>query len=74
MATEPEKFKPWDGDYDKQWYDVLLPDGEVVCCCWPNSGKMNETKQPFRAWLPSDHICVRPCADQSVEGIRKCLR
>lgn len=57
-------FVPWDGEYEKVFYDVLLPSGEVVEHCWPNAGKMDELKFPFRRWLVSEHICVRVSRQQ----------
>lgn len=35
-----EDFKVWDGEYEKEFYDVRLPSGEIILC-WPNSGVMN---------------------------------
>jgi hypothetical protein len=37
-------FAPWDGDYDKKHYDVVLHTGELVYLCWPNAGKMMEVE------------------------------
>lgn len=34
-------FTP-DFDYEKEFYDVLLPSGEIIKHCWPNAGVMNE--------------------------------
>lgn len=38
-------FAPFEGEYEKRFYDVRLPDGEIVLNCWPNAGFMNETAQ-----------------------------
>ncbi len=64
MSRIGEGFVPWDGDYDKVFYDVLLPDGKTIEHCWPNAGKMCETRSPFRQWLPTDRICVRVSKNQ----------
>lgn len=72
--VDQDQFVAWDGEYEKQWYDVMLPSGEMVLACWPNAGKLVETKAPFRFWQVQDSVCVRPTPDQSVAGILKCLR
>lgn len=53
-----DRFTIWDGQYDKTWYDVLLPDGSVVERCWPNAGKMVATDGSGREWEPGP-IAVR---------------
>lgn len=35
-----ETFWPWNGDYEKTFYDVLRKTGEPIVNCWPNDGKM----------------------------------
>jgi len=51
-------FKLWDGSYDKTWYDIRLPSGEVLTC-WPNAGCMMSMDGSGRTWLPKDNIEVR---------------
>ncbi len=47
-------------DYVKDFYQVLLPNGEIVSKCWPNAGNMHETSGPTRRqWTPSDGVQVR---------------
>lgn len=43
-------FKPFEGEYEKQFYDVRLPSGEIVKNCYPNAGFMNETGGAGRKW------------------------
>lgn len=45
-------------DYVKDWYQVRLPNGEIVDKCWPNDGRMNAQDQ--RNWGPNDKVFVRP--------------
>lgn len=52
-------FKPWSGEYNKQYYDVLLPDGEIVANCWPNAGQMMAMDGSGRKWSPGDNTLVR---------------
>lgn len=39
------EFSPWNGDYEKQHYDVLMNDGNIIEQCWPNAGKMIVTQR-----------------------------
>lgn len=37
-----EEWVDWTGNnYIKSYYDVLLPDGEILTHCWPNAGMLN---------------------------------
>lgn len=49
---EADKWRAFlgDGDYDKEWYDVRLPDGQIVKHCWPNAGRMNATDGSGQEW------------------------
>lgn len=53
------EFKPWDGEYNKQFYDVLLPNGDILKACWPNAGKMVSMDGSGRMWSVDDRIQVR---------------
>lgn len=61
----PEFFDPyiWDGDYDKQFYWVHLPDGTRVEC-WPNAGIMMSTDGSGRQWSPEDKPVVSVQRDE----------
>ena len=67
IATD---FVPWDGEYEKEFYDVLLPSGEVVKHCWPNAGFMNDImgNGPQRQWSPKDGVKVRPSPDHPMDS------
>jgi hypothetical protein len=67
MTTSDVTFQTWDGEYEKQFYDVLLPDGDVVVC-WPNAGRLhfaepdvpeNHAKYRGRFWTVEDGVMVR---------------
>ncbi len=47
----------WDGDYEKVFYRVHLPSGELVQC-YPNAGWMNATDGSGRMWKPDDRVLV----------------
>lgn len=32
-----QEWKPYTGDYDKQFYDVKDKDGNIFTNCWPNA-------------------------------------
>jgi hypothetical protein len=59
MISSTDKFKPWDGEYNKQYYDVLLPDGRIIATCWPNAGKMVAMNGSGKMWSVEDKIQVR---------------
>lgn len=67
LYPDPLPEKDWaewrqfteDFDYEKKFYDVLLPTGEIVEQCWPNSGIMNEINQGRGKFRPQDNIKVR---------------
>jgi hypothetical protein len=48
---------PFDGEYEKEFYWALLPDGETVYC-WPNAGYMVAVDGSGRQWEPSANIQV----------------
>lgn len=52
-------FTPWDGEYEKEFYDVELHDGEVVAECWPNAGRICETRAPHREFEVKDVKGIR---------------
>ena len=53
-----EDFTP-EYDYEKKFYDVLLPSGEIVEGCWPNAGYMNGVMQRNGKWSGTDGVKVR---------------
>ena len=56
------EWLPFTGDYDKVYYDVKLPSGEIVPHCWPNAG-MIYTVPHDRHWLPGE-VMVRKTRNQ----------
>ena len=34
----PGDWKPYEGDYEKEEYDIRLQDNRIVKNCWPNAG------------------------------------
>lgn len=51
-------FRPYTGNYEKQWYEVRLPNGEIHLC-WPNAGKMNTMDGTGKQWSVGDGIEYR---------------
>jgi len=35
------QWKMFDGEYEKEWYDIKLKTGEIIHQCWPNAGKFH---------------------------------
>lgn len=50
VVARDRPFRRWNGRYQKEFYDVLLPSGEIVKNCWPNAGKLNELTGKRRQW------------------------
>jgi len=66
------EFKDWDGDYEKEFYDVMLPSGELVQWCWPNTGKMVDIHLDpgadiQREWTPESGIKVKLSPDHPLD-------
>jgi hypothetical protein len=67
MTVSEVEFRDWDGEYEKLFYDVLLPDGDVVVC-WPNAGRMHfaeadvvsgHAKYRGKFWTPEAGVKIR---------------
>lgn len=59
LVTQNSDFKPWDGGYEKQFYDVQLSSGVIIEHCWPNAGVMTPMDGSRSSWTPEDKINVR---------------
>lgn len=57
--VEAADWRKWDGEYEKQSYDVWTDRHNVVMGCWPNAGRMVATDGSGRQWRPADCIAVR---------------
>jgi len=62
------KWKVWDGDYEKTWYDVMLGTGEVLFHCWPNAGVMCACDGSGRMWEPGE-VLFRTSGDHPLDKI-----
>jgi hypothetical protein len=47
-----KKFKDFDWEYEKVFYDVLLPNWDIIIDCWPNAWFMNATWDVEWKWWP----------------------
>lgn len=36
-----DEWKLFEGEYEKEWYDIKTMDGTIHKHCWPNAGFMN---------------------------------
>lgn len=52
-------WKPWDGTYEKQFYDVRYDRCKVQLHCWPNAGKMVAVDGSGLKWGREDAVEVR---------------
>lgn len=61
MTLDATEWRPFDGNYFKQWYDVRV-NGEIVPWCWPNGGMMMTVDGSGREW--GEGACdIRPSAE-----------
>lgn len=37
-SKDDDRWVPYTGDYEKEFYDIKLDDGSVLLMCWPNAG------------------------------------
>ena len=51
-----KEWKQFTGDYEKGWYDIILPDGTVHKYCWPNAGYMNACHSGGGKFSKDDNI------------------
>lgn len=66
----PKEFETWNGEYEKQDYEVKLEDGTIVRC-WPNAGRMVSMDGTGREWAPEDEPLVRVAEPRSAFGRRR---
>jgi hypothetical protein len=59
-------WKPWDGTYEKQFYDVRYDRCKVQLHCWPNAGKMVAMDGSGLEWEREDAVEVRVSEFQSL--------
>ena len=48
MRPPPEKMNVWidfNGHYEKHECDIMLKDGTIIECCWPNAGAFSRMKK-----------------------------
>ena len=64
QPTDAERWFKWQGDYEKQSYDVWISGSDVVLGCWPSAGYMAATDGSGRQWLPGAVLAVRVSAYQ----------
>lgn len=62
-------FQLWDGNYTKQFYDIITPEGELVKWCWPNAGRMVVFHGNCKtgSFVEGDKIKVRPSPDHPMD-------
>lgn len=58
-ALSATLWKPWDGTYEKQFYDVRYDRCKVQLHCWPNAGKMIAVDGSGLKWGREDAVEVR---------------
>jgi len=53
---------PYDGEREKEFYDIKLKNGEVIECCWPNSYYWNTVLiSPSKVYKDEEVEAIRTC-------------
>lgn len=58
-----QEWKPYTGDYEKQFYDVKDKDGNIFTNCWPNAWFLNVPDSDTK-FAVEDNVMIRPSLDQ----------
>lgn len=58
-----QEWKPYTGDYEKQFYDVKDKDGNILTKCWPNAWFLNVPDSDIK-FAVEDNVMIRPSVDQ----------
>jgi hypothetical protein len=45
MQQLTKEWQPYSGSYQKEAQDIMLENGDVVHCCWPNAGFWNAMRK-----------------------------
>ena len=63
-------WKPFQGEYEKQPYDIMLHDGTIIVC-WPNAGVMHQMmgEGGGRYECPKDFFMFRPAIIEPLRGM-----
>ena len=62
-------FRPWDGDYEKVHYDVLLKDGTMRKWCWPNAGKFHDGHGDGRTITAKEILGIRESPNHPLDEL-----
>lgn len=55
--------------YDKDFYEVRLPNGEIITSCWPNAGRFNATGGDVTgSWGEEDGVYIREDRENWIGG------
>jgi hypothetical protein len=58
-VKDDAKWKPYNFDYEKEWYDIELQNGDIIYQCYPNAG-----------WFHSEHLGL--FSESMVKRFRRC--
>lgn len=50
----------YDGDYEKEWYDIKLVNGQIIEKCWPNAGNFHAPDGKQYKSIEYIRLCPHP--------------
>lgn len=55
------EWTTFDGEYEKEYYDIELEDGKIYQCCYPNAGEFHCLENLGKIVRGSDVVKIRKC-------------
>jgi hypothetical protein len=59
LTGQAQGWIVWNGEYEKQHYDVRYEACKVQLHCWPNAGRMVATDGSGKEWFPGAGVAIR---------------
>jgi hypothetical protein len=54
-----QEWKKYEGDYEKEGYDIMLKDGTIIENCWPNARTFHALDGSGRVVNDNLIVCIR---------------
>ena len=72
IVRELKQWQIFDGEYEKEWYDIKLKTGEIIHQCWPNAGNFHAPigKQYKGRTVREMRLCKHPLEYETIEQIK----
>jgi len=72
IVRELKQWQIFDGEYEKEWYDIKLKTGEIIHQCWPNAGNFHAPsgKQYKGRTVREMRLCKHPLEYETIEQFK----